>query len=225
MTRPPRRRRRALWTRLRSRTLTCLASSHRYGVGRPPTAGRGISRCPVQRSADRRHAVLRHPADPEPLHQPVDFPGRDAVHVGLYDDRHDRLLALLRRAALESLGSTLAPSDLRGINSSSSWALVAHGRGRYPLRCVNRAAGATSPSSDLSGHLGCHKLLRDERYRLTDEILKPPITRLRDDVGKRDAPLFGGRGVSFSSGSWLRRRARGPRWSEPLGARTPPLPT
>jgi hypothetical protein len=42
-------------------------------------------------------------------------------------------------------------------------------------------------TADLLRHFGFHQLARDQQYRLAlaQKILKPPITRLGDDVSNR----------------------------------------
>ena len=49
--------------------------------------------------------------------------------------------------------------------------------------------------TDLSADLGFHQLTGNQRDRLPDEILKPTIAHLRDDIGNRHALTFGHRGV------------------------------
>ena len=53
------------------------------------------------------------------------------------------------------------------------------------------------PGADLRRDLALHQLAGDQRDRLADEILKPTITHLRDDIGNRHALTFGHRGVSI----------------------------
>jgi len=69
-----------------SRPATCMGA-------RPPAAGCGTLRPghPALGTAPRR--VLGQPVNRELLDKPVDFPGRDPVHVGLHHHRHNRLLA------------------------------------------------------------------------------------------------------------------------------------
>ena len=55
----------------------------------------------------------------------------------------------------------------------------------------------SQPGADLIADLGVHDLAGDQRDRLPDEILKPPITHLRNDIGNRHALTFGHRGVSI----------------------------
>jgi hypothetical protein len=61
--------------------------------------------------------------------------------------------------------------------------------------------------ADLSRNLGLHQLPGDQHDRLAHEILKAAIANLRDDISSRHPLTFGHRGVSFSSDSWLSRRA------------------
>ena len=51
--------------------------------------------------------------------------------------------------------------------------------------------------ADLAADLALHQLTGDQRDRLPDEILKPTIHRLGDDIGNRHALTFGHRGVSI----------------------------
>jgi hypothetical protein len=51
--------------------------------------------------------------------------------------------------------------------------------------------------TDLTGDLSLHDLPRDQRDRLTNEIVKTPITHTRNDISNRHALLYDHRGVSF----------------------------
>jgi hypothetical protein len=105
-----------------------------------------------------------------------------------------------RRRGSRNDGKYEGPDRFFGINSSISPTLVSHARGRYELRCVVRRSGATSPSSaPISAEISASiKLARDQRDRLLDKILKPPIAHLRDDIGnRRHAMTIGHRGVSI----------------------------
>ena len=60
---------------------------------------------------------------------------------------------------------------------------------RHPaLGCDLAERGA-----DLLADLGFHQLADDQRDRVPDEVLKPTIAHLRDDIGNRHALSFGRR--------------------------------
>ena len=54
----------------------------------------------------------------------------------------------------------------------------------------------SQPGADLATDFALHQLAGDQRDRLTNEILKPTIHRLRDDIGNRHDLTIGHRGVS-----------------------------
>ena len=65
------------------------------------------------------------------------------------------------------------------------------------------------PSTNLGADLGFHQLASDDRDRLPDEILKPPVADPRDDIGnRRHALTFGHRGVSIHVDCGNSRRVR-----------------
>src|SRR5512142_2340419 len=70
--------------------------------------------------------------------------------------------------------------------------------------------------ADLSTDLGLHQLTSDQHNRLADEILKPTIAHLRDDIGNRHPLTLGHRGVSFTSNCLEQPTSSAPRWPEPL---------
>ena len=55
-------------------------------------------------------------------------------------------------------------------------------------------------STNLSADLGLHQLAGDQRDRLANEILKPTIHRLGDDIGNRHPLTFGHRGALLHVG-------------------------
>ena len=48
----------------------------------------------------------------------------------------------------------------------------------------------------MAHDLALHQLASDQRHGLTNEILKPTITHLRNDISNRHPLTFGHRGVS-----------------------------
>ena len=59
-------------------------------AGQRPASG--TPRPPVELAADPRDLRLRHPVEAQRLHQLVDLPRRDAVHVGFLHDGQQRVL-------------------------------------------------------------------------------------------------------------------------------------
>ena len=84
------------------------------------------------------------PRDPQPkrLDELVDTPRRDAAHIGLLHDRHQRLLRAPAR--LQERRKVAALPEL-GVCNSISPALVSHRLGQEPLRHVARSS-LRSPS-------------------------------------------------------------------------------
>jgi hypothetical protein len=80
----------------------------------------------VEQRRDPRHLRARDP-QPERLHELVDAAGGDAAHVGLLDDRDERLLGAPAR--LQEAREVAAPPEL-GVCSSISPARVFHRLGR-----------------------------------------------------------------------------------------------
>ena len=86
----------------------------------------------VEPRAGARYLGLGDPRRrPERLDQVVELAGRDAVDIGLHHHRVER--SVDAASALEDLGEN-EPDRNFGILSSTSPALVASGRGRWPLR-------------------------------------------------------------------------------------------
>ena len=69
----------------------------------------------------------------------------DAKQVKVRDHGRVVIACSLRRRGSRKLGKYAGPDRFFGINNSSSPTLVSHARCRYPLRCVTRVPGATSP--------------------------------------------------------------------------------
>ena len=74
--------------------------------------------------------------------------------------------------------------------------------------------------ADLSADLGLHQLARNERDRLADEILKPTIAHLGDDIGNRHALTFGHRGDLLHVDCTIQPTSSAPRWPTLGGAST-----
>jgi hypothetical protein len=53
----------------------------------------------------------------------------------------------------------------------------------------------TPAGTNLSGDLRLHQLTRNADDRLPDEVIKTPITDLRNDINNRHALLYDHRGV------------------------------
>ena len=163
----------------------------------------------VQRPAERRDPILGHPVDPQLLNEAVDLPGRDAVHVRLQHDRDDRLLRAPARLQ-EAREVRAARAFLR----DQQLDLPDPGLPRpRPIPVSMRQPGLrrdlAKPSTNLGADLGFHQLAGDDRDRLPDEILKPPVADLRDDIGnRRHALTFGHRGVSIHVDCGNSRRVR-----------------
>jgi hypothetical protein len=82
-----------LTVRPRSRHLTSNASSTKYGYGaRPSGRVRKSADDLVERLRQPGDLALRHPLDPELLHQLLHPPRRDARKIRIGDHRHERLL-------------------------------------------------------------------------------------------------------------------------------------
>ena len=189
----------------------------------------------IQRAAQRRDAVLGHPVDPQLLHQPVDLASRDAVDVRLQHNRNDRLLRAPPR--LQKAREVRATRPLlRDQQLELPDPRLPRPR-PIPIAMRQPGSGATSPSSAPTSarDLRLHQLARDQRDRLTHEILKPTIAHLRNDIGNRHALTFGHRGVSNRLTAVNSRRVRrhGGRPSQrsaypalvtPLLPKRPPLP-
>jgi hypothetical protein len=154
----------------------------------------------IKRPAQRRDAVLGHPLDAELLHQPVDLPGRDAVDVRLEHDRDDRLLRAPPRLkkAREIAAMALARDQQLDLADPG---LPLPGPIPVAVREPVIRRHLAELGTDLRRDLRLHQLPGDQNDRLPHEILKPPITNLRDDIGSRHPLTLGHRGVSFSSDS------------------------
>jgi hypothetical protein len=86
---------------------------------------------------------------------------------------------------------------------------------------VQPSSGATSPSSaPISADTSASKLTGEQRDRLPDEILKPPIAHPRNDLGGRHPLALGHRRVSFTSAAEQPTKF-GTAMAEPLKARPP----
>jgi len=151
----------------------------------------------VESSAHDADAVLGHPVDPQLLDQPVDLPGRDPVHIGLEHDRHDRLLRAPAR-----LQEQREVRRTRPLLGDQQLELADPGLPRpraipIAMRAPNLRRHLTQPSTNLSRDLALHQLASDQHDRFANEILKPTIHRLGDDIGNGHALTIGHRGVSI----------------------------
>ena len=149
----------------------------------------------IQRPAQRAHPVLGHPVDPQLLHEPVDLPGRDAVHVRLQHDRDDRLLRTPPRLQ-KAREIRRAPTLLRDQQHDLTDPGLPRPRAiPVAMRRPDVGRDLTELRADLRRDLALHQLAGDQRHRLTHEILKPTVAHLRDDIANRHALTFGHRGV------------------------------
>jgi len=150
----------------------------------------------VELAAEGRDPVLAHRGDPQLLDQAVDLAGRDAVDVGLHDDRDDRLLAGASRL-----------QEAREVGLAT--ALSRHGQLDLPdpglpealpvavPMCGPVGAALAAPGADLGRDLGLHQLGGDHRHRLAQEVAVLGDQGLGDDLGGRHALALGHRGASF----------------------------
>ena len=178
----------------------------RVGALQRPLAKRGNPL--VQPAADRRDAVLGHPRDPELLDEPVDLPSRDPVDVGLHHNRNDRLLrrppCLQERREIRRTGPLARDQQL----DPPGPRLPPPRPVPVAMRRPRLRTDLTELSANLSRDLALHQLARDERHRLTHEIIQPTLAHRCDDISNRRHALnLDHRGVSFSNDSWQSRRA------------------
>jgi hypothetical protein len=112
-----------------------------------------------------------HPVDSQLLHEAIDLPRRDAIHIRLEHDRDDRPLrapprlhkAREIRAARPLLGDQqLDLADPRLPPPGSIPIAMRHPRARRDLAKFR---------PNLRGDLRLHQLPRDQRDRLPDEVL------------------------------------------------------
>ena len=172
----------------------------------------------IERPAHGTNTILGHPVDPQLLDQPVHLPRRDPVDVRLEHDGHDRLLRapprLQERREVRPARALLRDQQLDLTNPR----LPRPGAIPVAMRQPRLGRDLTERSADLSGNLAFHQLPGDQRDRLTNEILKPTIHRLGDDIGNRHPLTFGHRGVLLHVGSLRTTRRVRRRDGRPLRA-------
>jgi hypothetical protein len=87
------------------------------------------------------------------------------------------------------------------------------------MRQPRRRRNLTELGPDLRRDLALHQLAGDQRDRLTNEIVKPTVHRLGDDIGNRHALTSGHRGVSIHVGLLEQPDEFGATVADPLGGR------
>jgi hypothetical protein len=165
----------------------------------------------VQAPAQPGDLVLGHP-HPELLDHAVDLPGRDAIDVGLLDDRHQRLLGAparlqkrreIRRARAQPGDRQLELADARLPRPLA----VTVALRRAPLRHALAELGA-----DHLRDLGLHQLSHHQPHRLPDHIGMLRQQQLVDHLRSGHPPALGHRGVLPSTDCSNSPTIRCPRW-------------
>jgi hypothetical protein len=134
----------------------------------------------VEQTADARHLRARGP-QPERLHQLVDTAGRDPAHIGLLDDRHQRLLTAFAR--LQEAREVTALPELRDLQLDLAGTRVPTPR---PIAvAVRRAVIGTALAElgpDQLRHLHLHQLAHQQLQRLAQHIRVLIQQHLPDDL-------------------------------------------
>ena len=134
----------------------------------------------VERLADAADLGLGDP-QPEPLDELVDPPGRDAEHIGLLDDRQQRLLGALAR--LQEAREVAALPELGDLQLQLARARVpAPGPIAVAMRRAILGPALTTLRADQLGHLELHHLRRDGLDRLADHVGVLVEQHLPDDL-------------------------------------------
>src|SRR5215213_4452669 len=147
----------------------------------------------IERLADAADLALAH-AQSETLDQLVDPPGRDAAHVGLLDNRKQRLLRAPTR--LQDARKVAALADLGDLQLDLTGPRVPP-PGSIPVamrRPILRAA-LTTLGADQLAHFALHDLRRDRLDRLADHVGVLVEQHLPDDLLDRhpvSAPAIAG---------------------------------
>jgi hypothetical protein len=142
----------------------------------------------IEQRADPADLALGDP-QPKRLDELVDAPRRDAAHIGLLHDCHQRLLRTPARlqerrkvAALPQLGDLQL--NLPGPRVPPPRAIAVS-----PRRAI--LAALTEPGSDQLGDLALHQLLTEPHQRLADHVRVPILQDAANDLLKRH-PLHTG---------------------------------
>jgi hypothetical protein len=139
----------------------------------------------IQQRADPADLRPRHPQS-QRLDELVDPPGRDAAHIGLLDDRDQRLLRALARLqkrreipAPPQLGNLQLDLARPGIPPPLAIPIAVRGPILHPLAALG---------ADQFTDLGLHQLLRDRAHRLADHIAMLLAQHPPDDLLDRHRP-------------------------------------
>jgi hypothetical protein len=143
----------------------------------------------VEQRADARHLRATHP-QPERLHQLVDAAGRDATHVGLLDDRHQRLLGAPARP--EKAREVAALTQLRDLQIDLAGARVPPPRAvAVAVRGAVLRPALAELGADQLGHLDLHQLPHEQLERLAQHVGMLVEQHLPHDLLSRHPVLAG----------------------------------
>jgi hypothetical protein len=132
-------------------------------------------------------------ADPqaEALDQLVDAPGRHAAHIGLLDNRQQRLLGTLAR--LQEAGEVAALADLRDLQLDLARPGVPPPRPIAVAVCGTVLGALAVLGADQLGDLDLHQLARQPHHRLAQHIGVLVDQHLPDDLLDRHPVCSGHR--------------------------------